>query len=141
MAKPYTPFVADVCRRLAALGDVRARSMFGGWGVYAGEAMIGLVADDVLYFKVDDQTQPYFEGAGSEPFLYQRRDAERPVRMSYWEAPEAALGDDEALCEWARLAAAAARRAQEAKPKRRAGRPGASKKKARRRAAGKRTSK
>ncbi len=37
--------------------SVRARSMFGGVGIYAGELFFALIADDTVYFKVDDQTR------------------------------------------------------------------------------------
>lgn len=110
MPKAYTPFVADVCQRLSPLGDVRARAMFGGWGVYLGEAMFALVAGDVLYMKVDEETEGYFKGAGSRPFEYHQEKTGRRVSMSYFEAPEGTLDDAEALCEWARLATAAANR-------------------------------
>lgn len=115
MVKAYTPFVAQACQRLAPLGEVRARAMFGGWGVYLGDLMFALVAEEVLYFNVDEQTRPYFEGAGARPFQYHRPEERRSVQMSYWEAPEAALEDEEALCEWARLAVAAAGRARASK--------------------------
>ena len=37
--------------------DVRARSMFGGVGVYAGDMFFALMDDDVLYFKVDSSAE------------------------------------------------------------------------------------
>ena len=36
---------------LASLGAVRARRMFGGWGLYAGDAFVALIADDQLYLR------------------------------------------------------------------------------------------
>ena len=44
-------FVLD---QLAGLDGLRARAMFGGVGLYAGEVFFGIVAAEVLYFKVDD---------------------------------------------------------------------------------------
>lgn len=34
--------------------DVRARKMFGEYGVYCGQAFVGVIADDTLYLKVTD---------------------------------------------------------------------------------------
>ena len=53
---------------LAALGPVTARRMFGGFGIYLDGVMFALIADDILYLKVDDRTRPDYEAAGSAPF-------------------------------------------------------------------------
>ncbi|MDA8227095.1 MAG: TfoX/Sxy family protein, partial [Desulfitobacterium hafniense] len=42
-----------VLEQLAILGDVTVRKMFGGAGIYYEGVIFGLLADDVLYFKVD----------------------------------------------------------------------------------------
>lgn len=34
-------------------GPIHTRKMFGGYGVYSRGTMFGLVADDMLYLKVD----------------------------------------------------------------------------------------
>src|SRR3989441_13353797 len=47
---------------------VRARSMFGGVGIYAGDLFFALVADDALYLKGDDASRPEFEARGMSPF-------------------------------------------------------------------------
>ena len=99
---------------LSGLGPIRIKSMFGGAGVYAGELMFGLIADDVLYLRADAETEPVFTEAGSEPFRYPTRDGEH-LTMSYWRTPEEALDDPDAAVEWARLALGAARRKQASK--------------------------
>jgi len=40
-------FVEYVLEPLAPLKNVRARKMFGGYGIYQESVMFGLVADDV----------------------------------------------------------------------------------------------
>lgn len=107
--------------QLASLGDVSARSMFGGWGIYHEGRMFALVADDTLYIKVDDLNRDDFEREGLLPFRYDRTDREVAV-MSYYQPPATAIDDRELLCEWARKGLEAAARAAEkrrAKPKRR----------------------
>lgn len=99
----------DYLRELfAELGPVTIRAMFGGHGVYFDGRMIALVADQSVYLKVDDETRPRFEAAGSVPFVYAGKG--KPVTMSYWLAPDAAMDDPREMLGWARLADLAARR-------------------------------
>ncbi len=100
---------------LAPLGNVRIRAMFGGYGVYAGDVMFGLVADDVLYLKTDADNRRRFEAAGLPPFTYQGRPDRPPIQMSYAQAPPESLEDADLLCDWARGALEAARRAYKAR--------------------------
>ncbi|MFO1068926.1 MAG: TfoX/Sxy family protein [Geminicoccaceae bacterium] len=109
-------FVAFVVEQLEPLGGVRARRMFGGWGLMRGERMFGLIAGDRLYFKVDPVTRPQFEAAGCEPFVYGAKT--RTVALPYLEAPAESLDDAEAMLAWARLAVEAAQRTAPAKPRR-----------------------
>src|SRR5262245_63963787 len=109
---PSTPaFVSHCLDLLAPLGDVRARRMFGGYGLYVGELFVALIADERLYLKTDDVSRPAFERAGCEPFAYSRRDRSA-VTLGYWTAPEQALDSAAAMEHWARLSMAAALRAK-----------------------------
>jgi len=107
-------FVDYLLEQLAPLGEVSAKSMFGGWGIYHEGRMFALVADDTLYLKVDDANRSDFESKGLLPFRYDRTDREVAV-MSYYQPPTAALDDRELLCEWAGKGIAAATRAAEKK--------------------------
>ena len=109
-------FVAFVLEQLEPLGGVRARRMFGGWGLFRGERMFGLIADERLYLKVDPVTRPRFEAAGCEPFVYGAKT--RTVALPYHEAPAETLDDGEAMVAWARLAVEAAQRTAPARPRR-----------------------
>jgi len=42
--------------------------MFGGVGIYAGQLFFALIADDTLYFKVDDSNRSDFERLAMRPF-------------------------------------------------------------------------
>lgn len=68
-----------------AFGPIRARRMFGGWGIYHDGLMFGLYAAGRLYLKTDAHNVAQFEAAGSEPFTYMQRN--KPVKLSYWSAP------------------------------------------------------
>ncbi len=115
--KPNDPFPTRVTLLLQPLGPVRARSMFGGCGIFLDDVMLAIVDEDRLYFKVDDETVERFAAAGAAPFTYRREG--RTLALSYREAPAGALDDPEALLDWARLALDAARRAQSKKSRRR----------------------
>ncbi|WP_306226461.1 TfoX/Sxy family protein [Bosea beijingensis] len=88
---------------------VRTRRMFGGIGIYDGDAMFGLSAAGRVYLKTDDVTRPLFAEAGSEPFRITMRGAVRET--SYWSFPESAQDDTEARAKWVSLAREASERA------------------------------
>ncbi|MGE0116617.1 MAG: TfoX/Sxy family protein [Dongiaceae bacterium] len=111
--------LAYLLDQLAPLGDARGRAMFGGHGVYLDGLIIGLIAFDTVYLKVDDGNRPDFEAAGAEPFTYDGHG--KPVVMPYWECPADVLEEPERLRDWALKALAASRRARKPAPKRPAG--------------------
>jgi len=105
MSQGYSDYIVDM---LSALGDVSTKRMFGGGGVYVNGIMFALIADDCLYFKVDDFNKCDYENAGSTAFAYHKND--KPYAMSYWLVPEDIMEDDELRIEWASRAWDAARR-------------------------------
>ena len=111
-------YVEYTLELLEPLGPVQARAMFGGWGLYHGGRMFGLIAQDRLYLKTDDITRSAFESAGGEPFVYDPGTGRKPVTMSYWTPPPDASDDAHALLPWARRAVEAALRAARKKPAR-----------------------
>ena len=106
-------FRAFVLDQLSRLPQLRSKPMFGGVGLYSGEAFFGIIAADELFFKVDDSNRTAYEIAGSEPF---RPVVNRPVSMSYWRVPIEVLEDPGELAAWALAAIRAAGNA--ATPKR-----------------------
>jgi DNA transformation protein len=107
-------FVAYLLELLQPLCRCSARRMFGGYGVYGDGLMFALVFDGRLYLKVDDLNKPEFVAAGCEPFVYEGQ--EKPIEVSYWTVPEAALESSEDMAPWARRALAAALRKANAQP-------------------------
>ncbi|WP_447969649.1 TfoX/Sxy family protein [Nitrospira sp. M1] len=79
-------------------GPIHARKMFGGYGIYFKKTMFGLVADDVLYLKVDAELAKDFEARGLGPFEYCKGD--KVVKMSYYMAPEEILDDPDEAAAW-----------------------------------------
>ena len=101
----FQTFVVDQLSRAVPL--VRARRMFGGVGIYSGEVFFALIADDTLYFKVNESNQPDFEARQMPPFQPYGPDGEV---MQYYQLPDDLLEDVEALRPWAEKALAAAAR-------------------------------
>jgi len=108
----YQEFVLDQLRRV--LPDVRAKRMFGGVGLYAGELFFALIDDDALYLKADDENRPQFEARGLGPF---QPFGEGAGSMQYYQLPEDILEDPEVLRPWVDGAVGAARRAKTKKGK------------------------
>jgi DNA transformation protein len=108
------PFVEHCLELLSPLGPVRARRMFGGWGLYADGLFVALIAAERLYLKAEAGTRERFAAAGCEPFTYGADG--KPVTLGYWTAPPEALESPALMQPWARLAlqAALAARAKKA---------------------------
>jgi len=84
------------------LGDISGitiRRMFSGYGVYKDGVVFGMIIDDVLYFKVDDEIKSFFENAQSKPFTYTHKSG-KTVTMPYWELPPDVTEDKDELHKW-----------------------------------------
>jgi len=104
-------FRAFALDQLARVPNLLPRPMFGGIGLYSDGVFFGILAADVMYFKVDDQTRPDYEAAGMAPFA---PFADRPTTMTmpYYSVPVHVLEDSDTLLGWARRAVVAAKRTQ-----------------------------
>ena len=111
ISKSYRDFVVEQLERVA---PVTAKPMFGGVGLYAQGLFFALIAEDRLYFKVDDATRPDFERLGMEPF----RPFGEENAMGYFEVPVDVLEDAAQLEPWMRKAIDVAAKAKRGKPKR-----------------------
>lgn len=105
----YRTFVLEQLGRVAP--GIRARSMFGGVGIYSDALFFALMDDDTLYFKVDDTNRADFEAAGMGPFRPFGPDGEV---MQYYQVPEELLEDVETLELWVGKAVEVARRRKRA---------------------------
>lgn len=111
--KAVSEFVANLNEVFVRFGQIEAKRMFGGYGVYRDGLMFALVADDVLYLKADEITVGHFVEAGLAPFDYAK--GGKRIRMSYYAAPDEIFDDPEQAREWADRAWEAALRANRAK--------------------------
>jgi DNA transformation protein and related proteins len=116
--KKTSEFVAYLTEAFRVFGPISSRRMFGGYGIYHRDLMIGLVADDTLYLKTDAVSAPWFAEAGSSPFEYTKNGVS--MTMSYSSAPAEVFDDPSAAKLWASRAYDAALRSRTAaRPKRR----------------------
>ncbi len=107
-SQSYRDFVLE---QLGRVTPVTGKSMFGGVGIYAQGLFFALIADDRLYFKVNDATRPDFERQGMEPF----RPFGEDHAMGYYEVPADVLEDVAQLDLWMRKAIDVAARAKRRK--------------------------
>lgn len=102
----YASFLRD---QLAALGHVTVRRMFGKSGVFCVGVMLGMVTENVLYFRVDSLNRETFKEAESSPSLNYVKGG-CTIDLSFWRAPDRLFDEPEELITWARAALAAAHR-------------------------------
>ena len=110
VSESYRDFVLE---QLGRVTPVTAKSMFGGVGIYARGLFFALIADDQLYFKVDDSTRPDFERLGMEPF----QPFEQESSLGYYEVPADVLEDAGQLALWMRRAIDVAAKAKAGRSK------------------------
>jgi DNA transformation protein and related proteins len=93
-------FLEYIKEQFSFLGFITIRKMFGGAGIYFEGTMFGLVADDTIYLKVNENNKAKFEEIGMGPFTYDGKKG-KPIKMSYYQLPEDILEDTEELRQWA----------------------------------------
>ena len=83
--------------------------MFGIHGLYAGEVMFGLAADEVIYLKTAERDLKAYEDEGSKPFGFRMKSGgPELIETSYFSLPERLYDEPEELALWARRAYEAA---------------------------------
>lgn len=88
-----------VLEQLAPL-SVKARPMFGGFGLYLDSKFFGIIAEDQLFFKTNDQTRKDYEAYGSKPFAPNPKQ----ILKNYYEVPAEIMDDSQTLQEWVKKA-------------------------------------
>ena len=118
-------FHAFVKELFAGMGAVEIKRMFGGAGVYAEGLMFGLLADDTIHIKANDETmKAALRAQGSGPFVWSPQNGPRKgehIDLGYWRLPEPALDDPDEAVAWGRKALALAKAKAALKPKRQSG--------------------
>ena len=100
MADTFKDFVVA---QLSELEGVQARSMFGGHGLYLGNAFFGIVYKSRLYLHTTADSRKAYEDRGMPAFRPFGSAAKKLA--AYYEVPPDAIADAPTLLSWAREAA------------------------------------
>ena len=102
-------FAEFLSEQLAPLGHITLRRMFGKSGVFCDGVMLGMVTENTLYFRVDEENRATFKEAESAPPLnYRKRGS--TIDLSFWRVPERLFDETDEFLTWAQAALGAARR-------------------------------
>jgi DNA transformation protein len=82
---------------LSDLPELRAKRMFGGYGLYAGEDFFGIVYEGRCYLKTDAGTRQKFVEHGMQPF----RPNAKQTLTAYYEVPEEVMERCDEFTRWA----------------------------------------
>ncbi|PJC88077.1 DNA transformation protein [Vibrio sp. HA2012] len=80
------PVLKDSLRLFERFGQIKSRSMFGGFGIFVNETMFALVVNDALHIRSCELTIEQFKNAGYEPYVYKKRGF--PVVTKYFALPQ-----------------------------------------------------
>jgi DNA transformation protein len=108
-------FCDHVVDLLSPLGEASYRFMFGGYGIYLDGLMVGIVADERLLLRADDENRPEYEARGIGPF--QPYPEKGMGTMPYYAVPDDVFEDPEELARWVARSREAAVRHRDAKEK------------------------
>lgn len=91
---------------LSGFSGISSRAMFGGYGIYKDGKIFAIIVDGELFFRADLESKKYFNGYGSHPFTYKKKD-DKTYTMNYWFVPEHVMEDREQFAEWVGMAVVA----------------------------------
>ena len=91
-------FVIYITDLLSDYGTIRARAMFGGYGIYCNDIIFAIIVENELYFKADKDLAESFAKHGSTPFTYEAKG--KKVSMSYWNVSIDIIEDEALLKNW-----------------------------------------
>jgi DNA transformation protein len=77
--------------------------------------MLGMVTENTLYFRVDDQNRERFSEAEAFPPLNYAKKGET-IDLAFWRVPERLFDEPDEFITWARAALAAAHRVAAKRP-------------------------
>ena len=94
----FLEFARDL---FSPLGPISTKRLFGGTGLYIGDAMFAAILSDAIYMKAEGALIDAYQAEGSEPFSYGSKTGTRVI-PGLTSLPESALDDPEEALSWAR---------------------------------------
>lgn len=114
MSSQYAEYVTE---ELLADYGVRARAMFGGYGIYKDDVIFAMITStDELGFKVDDTNRPDYEQRHAKEFIFKAKN-HRATKMGYWSLPAEVAEDPGLLGEFVAKSVAVAKAKKSKQPK------------------------
>src|SRR5436309_12368060 len=99
-SETYAEFLRE---QLSLLGRIMVRRMFGKTGVFCDGVMFGVVTENTLYFRVDDENRVTFREAEAFPPLnYAKKGS--IIDLSFWRVPERLSDEPDELVSWVQAA-------------------------------------
>jgi DNA transformation protein len=105
LSPEYRAYVIEL---FVPFGRVTARPVFGFTGLYAGEVMFGLVADERIYLKTNELSREDYKKEKSKALRFRLKPKGEIVSTSYFALPERFYDEPEELALWAQRAYEAA---------------------------------
>lgn len=105
MSNSYLTFVME---QLGGVPDIATKRMFGGIGIYSAGTFFGVIDNDTLFFKVDDDLRPQYVAQGMPPFDPMPG---KGAMIGYYQVPVAVLEDADDLVRWAKQSVAVGKKA------------------------------
>jgi DNA transformation protein len=109
----FNDYVID---QMSLAGKISIKSMFGGYGVYCSNLIVGIIVNDILFLKVGESNKDDYLQRGMPPFTYLRKGA-KAASMSYYQVPEEILENKEDLLEWTRKSFIESKKAKSSRKK------------------------
>jgi DNA transformation protein len=102
-----TRFATEIIDQLAEVGGLNSRRMFGALGLYADGAIFGMIVDEALYLKLDEEAFGALRLLGGKPL---RPVSRKPDLESarYIAVPLEILENRDEMLGWVRRAIGAA---------------------------------
>ncbi|WP_310993962.1 TfoX/Sxy family protein [Aequorivita marina] len=96
VSNDFTQFVLD---QLSGWGNVQVKRMFGGAALYQDDLAFSMIANDVVYLKVDETNKAKFIESGSVPLKPFKNNA---TVLSFYNVPAHIVEDADAFIRWAK---------------------------------------
>ncbi|PSW21315.1 DNA transformation protein [Photobacterium sanctipauli] len=109
------PVLKDSLRLFSCFKNVKSRSMFGGFGIFAGETMFALVVNDKLHLRANADNEQEFKQAGLKPYIYKKRGF--PVVTKHFAIPDEWWDDSDKILSHAKRSLEAAQEDKATKSK------------------------
>ncbi|MPS31700.1 MULTISPECIES: TfoX/Sxy family DNA transformation protein [unclassified Salinivibrio] len=81
------PALKDAMRLFADFGNIKSRSMFGGFGLFCEDTMFALVVNNTLHLRAGKENEALLKQQGLAPYVYKKRGF--PVVTKYFAIPDA----------------------------------------------------